>query len=124
MTIPRLAAASLVFLRAEIPARALDPLYYTGALFIMVSPTFDIVSGSWLHMLSLMVCSSAVVLVASLILAGLRWWLIGNFVDSIALLLVAQLLHAATFGTPRQPVPLTRLDGHVTNLAGHGMTGR
>ena len=39
------------------------------------------------------------VLVASLILAGLRWWLIGNFVDSIALLLVAQLLHAATFGT-------------------------
>jgi PPP family 3-phenylpropionic acid transporter len=39
------------------------------------------------------------VLVASLVLAALRWWLIGNFVDSIALLLVAQLLHAATFGT-------------------------
>jgi PPP family 3-phenylpropionic acid transporter len=39
------------------------------------------------------------VLVASLVLAGLRWWLIGNFVDSLSLLLVAQLLHAATFGT-------------------------
>jgi PPP family 3-phenylpropionic acid transporter len=39
------------------------------------------------------------VLVASLVLAALRWWLIGNFVDSLALLLVAQLLHAATFGT-------------------------
>ena len=39
------------------------------------------------------------VLVASLVLAALRWWLIGNYVDSLALLLVAQLLHAATFGT-------------------------
>jgi len=39
------------------------------------------------------------VLIASLVLAAMRWWLIGNFADSLALLLIAQLLHAATFGT-------------------------
>jgi PPP family 3-phenylpropionic acid transporter len=39
------------------------------------------------------------VLIASLLLAALRWLLIGHFADSITLLLVAQLLHAATFGT-------------------------
>ncbi|MDJ0738661.1 MAG: MFS transporter [Gammaproteobacteria bacterium] len=39
------------------------------------------------------------VLVASLALAALRWLLIGWFVDSLTLLAVAQLLHAATFGT-------------------------
>ena len=39
------------------------------------------------------------VLIASLLLAALRWLLIGQFADSITLLLVAQLLHAATFGT-------------------------
>ncbi len=39
------------------------------------------------------------VLVASLGLAAVRWLLIGQFVDSLGLLLVAQLLHAATFGT-------------------------
>ncbi len=39
------------------------------------------------------------VLIASLSLAALRWFLIGNFADSVLLLLIAQLLHAATFGT-------------------------
>jgi PPP family 3-phenylpropionic acid transporter len=39
------------------------------------------------------------VLVASLALAALRWVLIGHFADSLALVVVAQLLHAATFGT-------------------------
>ena len=39
------------------------------------------------------------VLLASLGLACLRWLLIGHFVDSPVSLLVAQLLHAATFGT-------------------------
>ena len=39
------------------------------------------------------------VLIASLLLAALRWVLIGGFVDSLALLLLAQVLHAATFGT-------------------------
>jgi PPP family 3-phenylpropionic acid transporter len=39
------------------------------------------------------------VLVISLLLAGARWLLIGYFVDSLALLVLAQLMHAATFGT-------------------------
>lgn len=39
------------------------------------------------------------VLVASLVLAALRWLLIGAFPESIVLLGFAQLLHAATFGT-------------------------
>ncbi|MET0107086.1 MAG: MFS transporter, partial [Sedimenticola sp.] len=39
------------------------------------------------------------VLMASLFLAALRWLLIGNFPESLAILLFAQTLHAATFGT-------------------------
>jgi PPP family 3-phenylpropionic acid transporter len=39
------------------------------------------------------------VLVASLALAALRWLLIGYLPDSLPMLLIAQLLHAATFGT-------------------------
>ncbi|OOZ17988.1 MFS transporter [Solemya velum gill symbiont] len=38
-------------------------------------------------------------LIASLAIAGLRWLLIGHFGDSLAILLFAQLLHAATFGS-------------------------
>jgi PPP family 3-phenylpropionic acid transporter len=39
------------------------------------------------------------VLTVSLLLAALRWLVIGYFADSLAALLFAQLLHAATFGT-------------------------
>jgi PPP family 3-phenylpropionic acid transporter len=39
------------------------------------------------------------VLIASLVLAALRWLMIGYLPDSLAMLLIAQLLHAATFGT-------------------------
>ncbi|MCP3665550.1 MAG: MFS transporter [Gammaproteobacteria bacterium] len=39
------------------------------------------------------------VLLASLFLAAVRWLLIGNFPESLSILLFAQLLHAATFGT-------------------------
>ncbi|MGD1982621.1 MAG: MFS transporter [Chromatiaceae bacterium] len=39
------------------------------------------------------------VLVASLVLAALRWLMIGFGADSLLMLLIAQLLHAATFGT-------------------------
>lgn len=35
----------------------------------------------------------------SLILASLRWWLLGFYADSLAVLLFVQLLHAATFGS-------------------------
>lgn len=38
-------------------------------------------------------------LLVSLLLAVLRWWMIGAFPDQLALLMTAQLLHAATFGT-------------------------
>ncbi len=43
--------------------------------------------------------SARQVLMASLLLAALRWILIGNFPDVLWLMLLAQLLHAATFGT-------------------------
>jgi PPP family 3-phenylpropionic acid transporter len=37
-------------------------------------------------------------LVVSLLLAGVRWWLVGHFVDSLWIMVLAQVLHAATFG--------------------------
>jgi len=39
------------------------------------------------------------VLIASLMLAAVRWLMIGYMPDSLLMLLIAQLLHAATFGT-------------------------
>ncbi len=39
------------------------------------------------------------VLIASLVLAALRWLLIGHFAELFWVILLAQLLHAATFGT-------------------------
>ncbi len=39
------------------------------------------------------------ILLASLVLATLRWLVIGTMADSLWILLAAQLLHAATFGT-------------------------
>ncbi len=56
--------ALIELLRDEIPPKALEPLRYAGALTILVSPTFHIVEGSWLHLLSLMVISVGVVLAA------------------------------------------------------------
>ena len=38
------------------------------------------------------------ILLASLLLSALRWWLIAQFASSFAVLVVAQLLHAASFG--------------------------
>ena len=37
-------------------------------------------------------------LMISLLLAGVRWWLVGYFVDSLWIMVIAQVLHAATFG--------------------------
>ncbi len=42
---------------------------------------------------------AAVILVVSLALAGVRWLLIGWFVDYLPVLALAQLLHAASFGS-------------------------
>ncbi|WP_263146200.1 MFS transporter [Pseudomonas alcaligenes] len=39
------------------------------------------------------------VLIASFLLAALRWLLLGSFADHLGVLLIAQLLHAATFGS-------------------------
>lgn len=39
------------------------------------------------------------IIVASLLIASLRWWLLGFYADSLLVLLFVQLLHAATFGS-------------------------
>ncbi|KPJ92571.1 MAG: MFS transporter [Gammaproteobacteria bacterium SG8_11] len=39
-----------------------------------------------------------ILLVISLFLAAVRWWLIGYFVESLWIMVFAQVLHAATFG--------------------------
>jgi len=51
-------------LRRDIPQSAHDPLRYLGALTILVSPCFEILGGSWLHLVTLMVLSVLVILVA------------------------------------------------------------
>ena len=55
------------------------------------------------------------VLMASLLLAAVRWLLIGNFPESLTLLLLAQTLHAATFGT---------FHASAIHLVHHYFTGR
>lgn len=52
------------FLKKELPSASHDPLRYVGALIILVSPVFDILSGSWAHLLSLLVLSTLVVLLS------------------------------------------------------------
>jgi hypothetical protein len=51
-------------LRAEIPERMHDPLRYAGALVILVSPTFHIVGGSWLHLATLLAAAVGVTLLS------------------------------------------------------------
>jgi hypothetical protein len=51
-------------LRVDIPKSAHDPLRYIGALAILVSPCFQILGGSWLHLVALMVLSVIVILIA------------------------------------------------------------
>lgn len=51
-------------LKKELPSSSHDPLRYIGALIILVSPVFDILSGSWAHLLSLLVLSTLVVLLS------------------------------------------------------------
>ncbi|AWM61475.1 MFS transporter [Stutzerimonas stutzeri] len=43
--------------------------------------------------------SLRLVLLASFLIAALRWVLLGQFADHLAVLLIAQLMHAATFGS-------------------------
>jgi hypothetical protein len=51
-------------LKPEIPVGLHDPLRYLGALTILVSPTFEIVGGSWIPLLTLMIAAVAITLVA------------------------------------------------------------
>lgn len=51
-------------LKRELPVAWHNPLRYTGAMVILVSPTFHIVGDSWLPMLSLMISATVVLLVA------------------------------------------------------------
>jgi hypothetical protein len=51
-------------LKPQIEARYVNPLRYIGALTILVSPTFHIVEGSWLHLLTLMIASVLITLMA------------------------------------------------------------
>ncbi|MBI4582693.1 MAG: hypothetical protein HY717_01475 [Planctomycetes bacterium] len=60
--------ASVLFLvevlKREIQADLRNPLRYLGAVTILVSPVFNILQGSWLHLFTLMVSSVAVILAA------------------------------------------------------------
>ncbi|HUG91454.1 MAG TPA: hypothetical protein VML55_11500 [Planctomycetaceae bacterium] len=49
-------------LKAEIPRDLRNPLRYAGALVVLVSPTFHIVDGSWVHLVTLMIASVAITL--------------------------------------------------------------
>ncbi|MEZ6042308.1 MAG: hypothetical protein R3C20_17530 [Planctomycetaceae bacterium] len=51
-------------LRKELPDRLHDPLRYVGSLTILVSPVFQILHGSWLHLLSLLVLCVVVILLS------------------------------------------------------------
>lgn len=51
-------------MQREIPEKFHTELRFIGALTILVSPTFHIVTGSWLHILTLMIAAVAICLVA------------------------------------------------------------
>lgn len=51
-------------LKRELPKSAHDPLRYVGALVMLVSPMFEIISGSWLHLFTLLALSVCVILLA------------------------------------------------------------
>lgn len=76
-------------LRSEIPEKFINPLRYAAALVILVSPTFHIVGGSWLHLFSLMVISVAVTLVAmGLRIRALMYTGVGFLVADLIAMLV------------------------------------
>lgn len=54
----------LELMKREVPLTAHKPIRLIGALCILVSPVFQILSGSWWHMFSLMFLSVLVVLIA------------------------------------------------------------
>jgi hypothetical protein len=96
-------------LRRDIHVKAHDPLRYAGALAILVSPCFDILGGSWFHMMSLMILSVLVILLAiglrlralihtgtAFLLMDLAAMVIRSSVDNPGMLWVTGLLIGAT----------------------------
>ena len=75
----------------EIPRDYHTPLRYVGALCILVSPTFQLVQGSWLHIATLLVASVTVVLLG----IGLR---IRPFLYCGAAFMIADLIAMVVFG--------------------------
>ncbi len=51
-------------LRRDLPTSLANALRYGGALCILVSPTFEIIGGSWLHMFVLMVSSVLLIMLS------------------------------------------------------------
>ncbi len=51
-------------LKREIPQAAHNPLRYVGALTILASPGMEIIRGSWVHMLALLVLSVLLIVLA------------------------------------------------------------
>lgn len=51
-------------LRDQLPEAAQTPLAYLGSLIVLVSPLFNIITGSWLHIFSLMVLAVLVIVLA------------------------------------------------------------
>ncbi len=88
--------ALVVFLKEQIPDRFRAPLQYAGALTILVSPTFEIVGGSWLHLISLMIASVVIVVVAM----GLR---IRALIYTGTAFLIADLIAIVVRGSIDQP---------------------
>ena len=56
--------ALVELLKKEIPVASHNTIRNIGSLAILVSPTFEILSGSWLHMVTLMLLSVLVILLA------------------------------------------------------------
>jgi hypothetical protein len=83
-------------LKREIPAQFHNPLRYLGALLILVSPTWHIVGGSWLHMVTLLIAAVAIVLVA----IGLR---VRALLYTGAAFLLADLVTMIVRGSLAQP---------------------
>ncbi len=96
-------------MKKELPASSHDPIRYIGALIILVSPVFDILSGSWFHLMSLLVLSVLVVLLSiglrlkalmytgtAFILADLVGMVVKSTVDRPALLWIGGLVLGAT----------------------------
>ncbi|MEW4486951.1 hypothetical protein AB1L42_02660 [Thalassoglobus sp. JC818] len=100
-------------LRSQIPKRLHNPLRYVGALTVLVSPTFQIVGGSWLHIVTLMVLSLLILIVSM----GLR---IKALMYTGTAFLIADLLALVIRGTFDHP-SLLWLTGIVIGLAVIGL---